>query len=53
MVATLPDGSKSAIAGSHNFMFGSGFVGTREVAIETSDPRLIQQLERFRRDHIE
>ena len=43
----MPSGDKVAISGSHNFMFGSGVVGTREVAIETSDPHIIRQLEKF------
>jgi len=47
VIFTMPSGDKVAISGSHNFMFGSGIVGTREVAIETSDPRIIRQLEKF------
>lgn len=46
-IFTMPNGDKVAISGSHNFMFGSGVVGTREVAIETADPRIIRQLEKF------
>jgi len=46
-IFTMPSGGKVAISGSHNFMFGSGVVGTREVALETADPRIIQQLEKF------
>ena len=46
-IFTMPNGDKVAISGSHNFMFGSGVVGTREVAIETSDPHIIRQLEKF------
>lgn len=53
IIATMPDGSKTAIAGSHNFMYGSGLVGTREVALETSDPHLIRQLEDFRHRYVE
>lgn len=46
-IFTMPDGKKVAISGSHNFMHGSGIAGTREIAIETSDPRIISQLEKF------
>ncbi len=52
IVFTMPDGHKIALAGSHNFMFGSGLMGTREIALETSDVRLIKQLESFRDRHI-
>ena len=49
---TMPDKSQVAISGSHNFMYGSGAIGTKEVAIETSDPHLIKQLTKFYRQHI-
>ena len=47
MICTMPDGKKVAITGSHNFMFSSGFLGTREIALETTDKRIIMQLEKF------
>lgn len=47
IIFTMPDGKKVAISGSHNFMHGSGIVGTREIAIETSDTHIIRQLEKF------
>lgn len=47
MLFTLPDGSKRAITGSHNFSAAGVWLGTREVALETSDPHIIEQLERF------
>lgn len=47
IIFTMADGSKVALSGSHNFMHGSGLVGTREVAIETTDPAIIRQLEMF------
>lgn len=47
MIFTMSNGTKTALTGSHNFMFGSGAMGTREIALETTDPRLIHQLERF------
>lgn len=53
IIFEMPDGHKTAITGSHNFMMASGLVGTREIALETSDPEIISQLEQFRRDHVE
>lgn len=47
MLFTLPDGSQRAITGSHNFSAAGVWLGTREVALETSDPHIIKQLERF------
>ena len=52
MLFTLPDGSKRAITGSHNFSAAGVWLGTREVALETSDPHIIKQLERFVADKI-
>ncbi len=52
MICTMPSGKKVAITGSHNFMFGSGMMGTREIALETTDPHLIKQLERFIVDRV-
>lgn len=48
----LKDGSKVAITGSHNFLNGSVLLGTREVAIETTDRKIIKQLETFFTDYI-
>ena len=47
IIFTMPGNKKIAITGSHNFMFSSVLIGTREVAIETSDNAYIKQLERF------
>lgn len=47
MVFTMPDGKKIAITGSHNFVPGGVIFGTREVALETSDKKVIKQLEDF------
>lgn len=47
IIFTMPEGNKIAITGSHNFMFGSVALGTREVALETSDLAIIKQLEHF------
>ncbi len=48
----LTTGEKVAITGSHNFANGGIWLGTREIALETRDPQLIAQLERFFRHHI-
>lgn len=47
IIFTMPDGHKIAISGSHNFMYGSVAFGTREVALETTNPKIIKQLESF------
>jgi cardiolipin synthase len=52
IIFTLPDGSKTAITGSHNFAYTGVLFGTREVAIETKDPAVISQLEAFTKKHV-
>lgn len=52
IVFTLPDGSKVAISGSHNFVSAGVFLGTREVALETTNKKVIAQLERFFKEHV-
>lgn len=47
MIFTMPDGKKIAITGSHNFAWTGVLMGTREIALETSDPTVIKQLETF------
>lgn len=47
IIATMPNGSKKAITGSHNFSSIGVHAGTREVALETSNPAVIAQLEDF------
>jgi cardiolipin synthase len=47
IIFTMKDGSKIALSGSHNFMYGSVLIGTREIAIETRDKHIINQLETF------
>lgn len=49
---TMPNGSKVAITGSHNFVRAGVFLGTREVALETTNKKVISQLERFFKDHV-
>lgn len=52
IIYTMPDGKKVALSGSHNYMFGSGLVGTREIAIETTDTNIINQIERFYEQYV-
>ena len=47
LVFFLDDGTKAAITGSHNFAAGGVRLGTREIALYTVDPAVIDQLERF------
>lgn len=47
MIFTMKDGSKRTITGSHNFAYTGVILGTREIALETSNPAIIQQLEDF------
>ena len=52
IIFTLDDGKKVAITGSHNFVRAGVFLGTREVALETTDKKIIAQLEKFLTNHI-
>ncbi len=52
MLFTMPDGREVALSGSHNFMFGSGFLGTREIALETTNKQIIKQLKQFLTDYV-
>lgn len=52
IIFTFEDGSKTAITGSHNFAYTGVLLGTREIALETSDPRVIKQLEKFIVDEV-
>lgn len=47
IIFTMSDGKKVALTGSHNFSHKGVVFGTREVALETSSPVLIEQLEAF------
>jgi cardiolipin synthase len=47
IIFTMPNGEKIAITGSHNFMPGSVVFGTKEIALETRDKKIIRQLEAF------
>lgn len=53
IIFTLHDGSKVAISGSHNFVHAGVFLGTREVALETTNSKIISQLEHFFKNHVE
>ncbi len=53
IVFTMPDGKKVAITGSHNFVYGGVLIGTREVALETTNKKVIKQLETFFREHVQ
>jgi len=52
IIFTLEDGSKVAITGSHNFVRGGVLLGTREVALETTNKKVIAQLEHFFKQHV-
>lgn len=52
IIFTMKDGSKVAISGSHNFAFTGVLFGTREIALETSDPKIIDQLESFYKKYV-
>lgn len=47
MIFTMKNGTKVAITGSHNFAYTGVLLGTREIALETKDPEVIEQLEAF------
>ena len=47
IIFTFPDGSKAALTGSHNFAYTGVLLGTREIALETYDQKIIAQLEKF------
>ncbi len=52
LIATMPDSSTRVITGSHNFATAGVWAGTREVALETSDPAIINLLLTFIGAHI-
>lgn len=47
IIYTFEDGSKTALTGSHNFAYTGVLLGTREIALETSNPAIVSQLEAF------
>lgn len=52
IVFTFKDGSKAAITGSHNFAYPGVLLGTREIALETRDPKVIAQIEKFIKEEV-
>jgi cardiolipin synthase A/B len=52
MVFDLGEGRKVALTGSHNFVWGGVRFGTREIALQTRDPAVIAQIERFCDEHV-
>lgn len=47
IIFTMPNGEKVAMTGSHNFSYAGVRFGTIEVAMNTTNPRVISQLENF------
>lgn len=52
IIFTMPNETKIALTGSHNFVWGGAVLGTREVNLETDDQQIIKQLEDFFEKHI-
>ncbi len=52
VIFTLKDGTKIALAGSHNFAYSGVKLGTKEVALKTINPEIISQLESFYKKYI-
>lgn len=52
IIFTMPDGSRQAITGSHNFVAASSRLGTREIALLTQNEEIISQIEDFFRENI-
>lgn len=47
IIARFKDGRRIALSSSHNFHEGAVMLGTAEIALRTTDTRLINQLEEF------
>jgi cardiolipin synthase len=52
MVFYLKHGKRVAITGSHNFVRGGVTLGTREIALQTKNPLVIDQIEEFIETHV-
>lgn len=52
ILVTNKDGTRTAITGSHNFVYGAVLLGTREIALETQDQNYINQLDRFFKENV-
>lgn len=48
----LKSGKRVAITGSHNFVRGGVRLGTREIALQTKNPLVIDQIEEFIEDRV-
>lgn len=53
VIFTMPNGQEIAVTGSHNFTTTGSALGTREIALETSDTSIIKQLKQFLHKEIE
>ncbi|OYX53096.1 hypothetical protein B7Y92_03970 [Candidatus Saccharibacteria bacterium 32-50-13] len=52
IIMRFSDHTRVAITGSHNFAYAGVVSGTREIALETTDDQIIDQLEKFSNDYI-
>ncbi len=52
MIFYMADGRRVALTGSHNFVNAGVLLGTREIALQTENPLVIDQLEGFLADHV-
>lgn len=52
IVFYLKSGKRVAITGSHNFVRGGVTLGTREIALQTKNPLVIDQIESFIETHV-
>ncbi len=52
IIFTMPSGHKIALTGSHNFVHAGVLLGTREVALETDNIKIINQLENFYKEYV-
>src|SRR5664279_4173672 len=52
MVFYLGSGKRVAITGSHNFVRGGVTLGTREIALQTENPPVVDQIETFIEDRV-
>ena len=52
MVFYMKSGKRVAITGSHNFVRGGVTLGTREIALQTKNPLVINQIEEFIESHV-
>lgn len=52
IIFELFDGRKVAITGSNNFVYIGVLLGTREIALQTEDPKIIKQLEDFLENNV-